>query len=89
MAMAWSFSGAAGEIVNIVVDGADNRDDIVGGPIQNYTIEGIRNLKWTTHRFSAEHGGAVGAIVQVATKSGTNQVTGRDSCSPERRDDSD
>ena len=71
-----SFSGAGGRNVNIVVDGADNRDDIIGGPIQNYTIEGIQEFKVTTHRFTAEYGGAVGAIVQVATKSGTNVVHG-------------
>ena len=71
-----SFSGAGGRNVNIVVDGADNRDDIIGGPIQNYTIEGIQEFTVINHRFSAENGGAVGAIVQVATKSGTNQARG-------------
>ena len=71
-----SFSGAGGRNVNVVVDGADNRDDIIGGPVQNFTIEGIQEFKVITHRFTAEHGGAVGAIVQVATKSGTNEVHG-------------
>lgn len=71
-----SFSGGGGRNVNVVVDGADNRDDIIGGPVQNYTIEGIQEFKVDTHRFSAEYGGAVGAIVLVATKSGTNQLHG-------------
>ena len=71
-----SFSGAGGRNVTIQVDGADNRDDIIGGPVQNYTIEGIQEFKVITHGFTAQYGGATGAVVQVATKSGGNQLHG-------------
>src|SRR5712692_1209308 len=71
-----SFSGGGGRNVNVIVDGADDRDDIIGGPVQNYTIEGIQEFKVITHRFTAEYGGATAAIVQVTSKSGANRLHG-------------
>ena len=71
-----SFSGGGGRNVNVVVDGADDRDDIIGGPVQNITIEGIQEFNVITHRFSAEYGGATAAVVLVTTKSGANKFHG-------------
>jgi len=39
-------------------------------------LEGVREIKVETNAYSAEFGRAGGAIIQVATKSGTNRFTG-------------
>ena len=71
-----SFSGSGGRNVNVVVDGGDNRDDVVGGVLQNYTIEGIAEFTLFTHEFSAAEGRASGAELAIITKSGTNELHG-------------
>src|ERR1700722_1872313 len=71
-----SFSGSGGRNVNVVVDGGDNRDDVVGGVLQNYTIEGIAEFTLVTHQFSAAEGQASGAELAIVTKSGTNALHG-------------
>src|SRR6266478_2210889 len=40
-----SVGGAAGRNVVTEVDGAENRDAIVGGPMMNFTMEGIQEFK--------------------------------------------
>lgn len=71
-----SVSGGGGRNVEVNVDGADNRDDLDGGPEQNYTIEGIQEFKLLTHEYGAQYGRTNGGVVEVATKSGTNQIHG-------------
>lgn len=55
---AFSVGGGSGRNVNTVVDGGDNKDDVVGGILQNYTIEGIEEFNLETNRFSAALGRA-------------------------------
>ncbi len=71
-----SVAGGGGRNVEVNVDGADNRDDIDGGPEQNYTIEGIQEFKLLSHEYGAQYGRTNGGVVEVATKSGTNQFHG-------------
>ena len=71
-----SVAGGGGRNVEVNVDGADNRDDVDGGPEQNYTIEGIQEFKLLTHEYGAQYGRTNGGVVEVATKSGTNQIHG-------------
>ena len=69
-------SGGNGRNVNYIVDGGDNNDDTVGGLLQLFPLEAIQEFDVVTHRFDAEHGRSSGAVLNVVTKSGTNQVQG-------------
>jgi hypothetical protein len=71
-----SVGGGSGRSLVTEVDGAENRDDIVGGPMMNFTIEGVQEFKLLAHSFSAQYGRASAGVVEVVTKSGTNQLHG-------------
>ena len=68
--------GGAGRNVNFVVDGGDNNDDTVGGLLQLFPLEAIQEFNVITNRFDAEYGRNGGAVINVVTKSGTNQLRG-------------
>jgi outer membrane receptor protein involved in Fe transport len=69
-------SGGNGRNVNYVVDGGDNNDDTVGGLLQLFPLEAIQEFTVLTQRFDAEYGRSNGAVLNVVTKSGTNQPQG-------------
>jgi len=71
-----SLSGGGGRGVNMSVDGGDNNDDAVGGQVQSFTAEGIREFEVITQRYKAEFGRATEGVVNVVTKSGTNAIHG-------------
>src|SRR5258705_11505349 len=68
-------SGGNGRNVDYVVDGGDNNDDTIGGLAQMYPLEGIQQFNVMTQRFDAQYGRG-GAVMNVVTKSGTNDVHG-------------
>jgi hypothetical protein len=69
-------NGSDGRAIDYNVDGGDNKDNVIGGIVQNYTMEGIQEFNVVTDRYSADSGRAVGAVVNVISKSGTNQYHG-------------
>lgn len=69
-------NGSDGRAVESSVDGGDDKDLVVGGLIQNFTMEGIQEFNVLTNRYSAESGHSVGAVVNVVSKSGTNKLHG-------------
>jgi outer membrane receptor protein involved in Fe transport len=71
-----SYGGLTGRSVIINVDGGDNNDGVVRGLLQQYSAEAIQEYKVTTQRYSAEFGRSVGGVVNVITKSGTNEFHG-------------
>ena len=71
-----SVNGTDGRGVDYTVDGGDNKDNVIGGIVQNFTVEGIQEFNVITDRYTAESGRAVGAVVNVITKSGTNLLHG-------------
>ena len=71
-----SFGGSQGRNVNTTVDGGENRDNVNGGILQSYTLEGIDEFKISDHLFSAAQGRTGGASVTIVTKSGTNKQSG-------------
>ena len=71
-----SVNGGDGRQFDISVDGADDKDNVVGGLLQNFTIEGIQEFNVITDHYSAESGRTVGGVVNVVTKSGTNTFHG-------------
>ena len=68
-------SGGNGRNVSYVVDGGDNNDDTVGGLLQLFPLEGIQEFNVLTQRFDAEYGRG-GSVINVVTKSGTNDLRG-------------
>src|SRR5437868_13210262 len=72
----FSIGGSTGRNINITVDGGDNKDNVVGGILQNYTMEGIQEFALSTQRFSAANGRSGGALLSVINKSGTNRLSG-------------
>lgn len=69
-------NGGAGRNVNYQIDGGDNNDDTVGGLLQQFPLEAIREFNFITQRFKAEYGRSNGGVMNVVTKSGTNQYEG-------------
>jgi outer membrane receptor protein involved in Fe transport len=69
-------SGGNGRNVNYLIDGGDNNDDTVGGLLQLFPLEAIEEFNVITQRFKAEFGRSDGAVLNVVTKSGTNQLGG-------------
>jgi hypothetical protein len=51
-----SIGGSTGRNIAPVVDGADNRDNLVGGPMMSFTLEGTEEFRVNTHQFSASDG---------------------------------
>ena len=62
---------------NFMIDGQDSNDPSVTGrqqPINN--TDTVQEVRLITNQFAAEFGRAAGSIVNVVTKSGTNQFRG-------------
>jgi hypothetical protein len=71
-----SVNGGDGRQVDTNVDGGDNKDLVVGGMVQNFTMEGIQEFNVVTDHYTAEAGHSVAAVVNVVSKSGTNTLHG-------------
>ena len=69
-------NGSSGRNVNITINGIDNKDGTVGGPVMQLPLEAIQEFNISTQRFSAANGRSEGAAVSVITKSGTNDFHG-------------
>jgi hypothetical protein len=72
----FSTNGSSGRNVNMTVNGVDNKDNSVGGPVMQLPLESIQEFNISTQRFSAANGRSEGAAVNVITKSGTNLIHG-------------
>ena len=71
-----SFAGQRARSNNITVDGLDNNDIVVGAVRATFSQEAVREFQVLTGSYSAEFGKASGGVVNIVTKSGTNQFAG-------------
>lgn len=71
-----SVNGHGGRNVNVTIDGVDNKDNTVGGPVMQVPAEAVQEFQVSTQRFSAVNGRSSGAAINVITKSGTNSYHG-------------
>jgi hypothetical protein len=71
-----SVNGDGGRNVNVTVNGVDNKDNTVGGPVMQLPAEAVQEFQVSTQRFSAVNGRSAGAAINVITKSGTNKYHG-------------
>ena len=72
----FAMNGGDGRQLDVNVDGGDNKDNVVGSLLQNFAYESIQEFQVLQHRWTAESGRAVGGVVNVITKSGTNALRG-------------
>jgi hypothetical protein len=80
-----SFAGQRGTLNSLVVDGADNNNTFFGqalgrtgsgrAPYQ-FSQDAVQEFQVNRNAYSAEYGRAGGAVINVVTKSGTNEVHG-------------
>ena len=69
-------NGGNGRNVNYQIDGGDNNDDTVGGLLQLFPLEAIQEFNFVTSRSKAEYGRSNGGVMNIVTKSGTNELQG-------------
>ncbi len=69
-------AGGNGRNLNYQIDGGDNNDDTVGGLLQLFPLEAIQEFNMITQRYKAEYGRSNGGVMNIVTKSGTNNLQG-------------
>ncbi|MGH9844990.1 MAG: TonB-dependent receptor plug domain-containing protein, partial [Blastocatellia bacterium] len=72
----YSINGQRAASTNILLDGADNNNTFSATVGQSVPLDSVQEFRVVTSNFSAEYGRASGGIVNVATKSGTNEIHG-------------
>jgi len=69
-------NGGRGRANNYSVNGGDGNDLFVNGPAIEPSPDSIEEFRVITNNFDAEYGRNSGAVVNVVTKSGTNDLHG-------------
>jgi hypothetical protein len=72
----FSVNGGRETSNNFLLDGADNNDVEFAGPVSGVNPDSAQEFRVITNNFMPEYGRSDGAIIDVVTKSGTNQWHG-------------
>ncbi|MEZ4951009.1 MAG: TonB-dependent receptor [Saprospiraceae bacterium] len=71
-----AINGANALYTNYQIDGMDNNENFLGGQRFAMPVGFTKNITALTNNFSAEHGLTSNGIINITTKSGTNETTG-------------
>src|SRR5207249_6876720 len=71
-----NFGGQRGRSNLVQVDGADNTDNSVNASRSTVSQEAVQEFQVVTNSFAPEFGRSAGGVVNVVTKSGTNEWNG-------------
>jgi outer membrane receptor protein involved in Fe transport len=72
----YNINGQRSASTNILLDGSANNDEFTATVGQAVPLDSVQEFSVVTNNFSAQYGRATGGVVNVATKSGTNQFRG-------------
>jgi hypothetical protein len=72
----FSVNGMRNQSNNFLLDGASNNDTFNTGFVLRPPPDAIQEFKILTHSYSAEYGRSAGSVVNVVTKSGSNEIHG-------------
>jgi len=72
----FAINGQREASTNLLLDGANNNDEFNGSIGQQVPLDALQEFSVLTSNFTAEFGRASGGIVNVVTKSGTNEYHG-------------
>ncbi len=71
-----SINGANSLYTNYQIDGLDNNENFLGGQRFAMTQGFTQNITALTNNFSAEHGLTSNGVINITTRSGTNELSG-------------
>jgi outer membrane receptor protein involved in Fe transport len=72
----FSVNGMRNQSNNFLLDGASNNDTFNTGFVLRPPPDAIQEFKILTHSYGAEYGRSAGSVINVVTKSGTNELHG-------------
>ena len=72
----FQIGGQRGDAVNYTIDGGENNFSYTNESRSTFTQEGIQEFQIMTNRFSAEYGRSTSGVINVISKSGTNDFHG-------------
>jgi outer membrane receptor protein involved in Fe transport len=72
----FNVNGMRNQSNNFLLDSAQNNDSFNSGFVQRPPPDAIEQFKILTHSYEAEYGRNAGSVVNVVTRSGTNQFHG-------------
>ncbi len=72
----FTIGGQRGDAVNYTIDGGENNFSYTNEARTLFTQEGVKEFQILTNRFSAEYGRSTSGVINVISKSGTNELHG-------------
>ncbi len=72
----FSVNGQDSTLNNYIIDGIDDNERVIGTIGVKPNVEGIQEITVETNSYSAEAGRTAGGVVNLVTRSGTNQFHG-------------
>lgn len=71
-----SFNGQSARFNNVTIDGLDNNELGSGNTRSTFSQEAVQEFQVLSDSYSAEFGRALGGVVNIVTRSGSNQLHG-------------